>query len=97
MGDLWARRSGDDIRRWKSGVGLRVVEMASALVMLNMMIVMIQRGESGAVHGGYRKVVWSSFGRWLVWRFIVMSWWAVGYRVLMVRLDDDRAYVLVLV
>jgi len=73
--------------------------MGTALVMLNVVIVVIQRGESRSVHWRYRKIVRSGFWRrqWLVWGLVVISWWAVGYRMWVVGFNnDDGVHILVL-
>ena len=41
-----------------------MVGMGGPLVVMNVVIVVIQGGEPRPVHGRYRKVVRSGFGRW---------------------------------
>ena len=41
-----------------------MMEMGGALVVMNVVIVVIQRGEPRAVHWRYRKIVRSGFGGW---------------------------------
>lgn len=76
------------------------MEMRVLLIVVNVVIEVIQRRESRAVHGKYRKVVRSRLRRRqrLVWRVVVMSLWTMRHGMLQRGLNNnDGIDILVLV